>query len=118
MPVREVWLLLRGRSSAARWRFIAGQLAIVGAIVAALYAEGLAIEFAAQALSTAGVAGGSEPGEGVPAISQLAPTVFVLTPWLMLCGVILSIQILSRVVPAIEAARPRRKLVRAVPGGA
>jgi len=37
MPFREIWLTLRGRSSAARWRFVARSLGLAVGIVLALY---------------------------------------------------------------------------------
>lgn len=120
MPVREIRLVVLGRSSFARWRFIAGQLAIVLAIVAALYGEGLAIKCVAMVLSspaaTPGVASHEELTESAPVIAALAPTLFVLTPWLMLGGVILTIQIMCRLVPTIGTPRPRGAAAEAMPG--
>jgi len=37
MPFREAWLTLRGRSSLARWRFVAKNLFVAAGIVLALY---------------------------------------------------------------------------------
>jgi hypothetical protein len=121
MPVREARLLLVRRSSLARWRFIARQLAIVVAIVSVLYGEAICLGYLVEALAalavatstpsdglTAGAGPAATLAAGAPVVEVLAPTLFAITPWLMLLTVILTIQILSRVVPAIDAARPRR----------
>jgi hypothetical protein len=110
MPIREVWLLAHRRSSLARWRFIGGQIAIVSAIAAVLYFEGIGLWHLANALSPAPAPGSVSAGsvtEAARAAQGIAPAALVLTPWLILFALVLTLQVLRRVVPGV-AREPER----------
>lgn len=50
MPLRELWLLTRGRSSLARWRFIAVQWAMVAGILGSLWLTMVGVRLGLHAL--------------------------------------------------------------------
>lgn len=50
MPVRELWLTVRGRSSLARWRIVAYQWGIAAGILGALWGQAWLLGLAARAL--------------------------------------------------------------------
>lgn len=58
MPVRELYLTVRGRSSAQRWRLVLQQLAIAVGIVASVLATALLVTRVLHAGSPYGVRGG------------------------------------------------------------
>lgn len=76
MPLRELYLTARGRSSRARWRFVLTQLAIALGIIAAMVASATLAVRVASADRAAGTLGPDVLA--LPALGSLAGLVWLL----------------------------------------
>jgi hypothetical protein len=87
MPARELWLTLRGRGDAARWRTVGVQAGLAAAIVGVLWAEGWALARLAALVAGPAAGGVADPASaggsaaaagGAVALGHMAPAVALL----------------------------------------
>jgi hypothetical protein len=79
MPVYELYLTVRGRSSPQRWRFVARQAAMALAILTALVLTAVATR---RLLGTGGIAVGSHWLVAPAAIAAVVLATLTVTLWL------------------------------------
>ena len=107
MPFRELGMVVRGRSTWARWRLIAKSVGILTAVIAGLCGEGWLLkklfEFFHMALPGSTLANGS-----VSAMNFVLPAV-ALMPFIVLGGIYSAMHIL-RLVLHVSDVRKRRAL--------
>ncbi len=126
MPLRELWLTLRGRSNRRRWRLVALQTSLAAAIVLALGAEWWALarlpELLTETVEAAGhatglpslIAASATPDEpGAVRLEYLAPSLAVVPFAIIgfLVGSLHALRLLVRRPPARPAAVAAREVV-------
>lgn len=103
MPFREAWLTLRGRSSPARWRFVARSVALASGIVIALFGMSWLVRRGFALLVAAGAVG---PGSLRTAldVSGVWSRVAALTAFGLLAAVLGAAALAARLA---RGTRPR-----------
>ena len=112
----QVWRTLKGQSSLARWRFVVGQLAIGGGIVAGIVATGWIISMVfpeLKLLSIAIVDTGSAVAGATPVIPNIQVALRYLVPILItfspLIAVLFIVQMVRLVLIAVDRPRVQRR---------
>lgn len=110
MPIRELLAVARGRSSAARWRFIITQLLLIAAMLGLLGVQGLLLKYgAAQVVAQFPKAQVSHDLQTVVSESSTLASTGAWVSIGMLVTIVLLVQVAKYVVRASDRFAARRE---------
>lgn len=104
MPIRELWLMARGRNAPGRWALVAGQAALVLGIVAALWAEAWAIKWLVGGIAGPAGAAGGQGGAFAAAAGRHLPPALAWTPFALLLLLVGGVHLARLLVRRRDAA--------------
>ncbi len=116
MPVRELWFVMQGKSSLARWKFIGTQWAMLAGILFCMWAAMILIKLGLHALGidASQTLAALRPGASAAAVAEDTNAFFAKAAWaslLSLGGCLVVVQVL-RFSIARRRPLPKRPLIQ------